>query len=279
MIVFLLALCAHASFTHESIAPALTQAGLAQTAAHEVWTPTAPAERLLISIGGTGSVPGDFRSFDELAAGLNYFVVAIDYPNRVITTVCRNSQDPHCFDTFREEIMFGRDVNPFVHVDTANSIANRIRRLLSYLIVRDARWAAFWQGDDVAWNKVTLVGHSQGAGHVAYLAKRFEVARVIMLAGPQDAYSPTQEAAWLDARGMTPGARFFALLHQQDVFGSSMQLLCFAKLSGTSPVVIAHPEEIRTRASHVVVSIWPSANPHTDVMTPLYRNVWEYFLR
>lgn len=278
--LFLLVCFGHASIRHETIAPALTQSGIVQVdGEHEVWTPQVNGDRLLLSLGGTGSRPSDFRAFDELAAKLNYFVIGLDYQNAVITTVCRASPNRDCFDTFREEIIFGHDVNPFVRVDAVNSIANRARKLLEYLVAKDPRWAAFWDGRDVRWDKVTLVGHSQGAGHVAFLSKRFPVARVIMIAGPQDAFTPKLEAPWLDLAGLTSPDRYFALLHQSDVFGSAMQLLCFTKLIGRAEVEWMRPEDVGHKTAHVVVSQWPTSDPHTSVITPIYQDVWEYFLR
>lgn len=60
-------------------------------------------------------------------------------------------------------------------------------------------------------------GHSQGAGHAAYLAKQFAVDRVLMFAGPND-YSDyfSSAANWLEQPGFAAIAKHFAYLSLND---------------------------------------------------------------
>ena len=75
--------------------------------------------------------------------------------------------------------------------DPAESIATRLLNALNYLSANDpsessVNWAQFVSAGNVVWSQVTLAGHSQGAGHAAYMGKHLALARVIMLSGPID---------------------------------------------------------------------------------------------
>ncbi len=145
-------------------------------------------KKLLISIPGTTG-PGDvMRSFDSVAALIGYHAISLDYPNNRNTASLINSTDKEVFNKFRQELDFGTPVSDSVNVDSANSIVNRITKLVIYLAkTRPTEgWNNFLDGGRIIWERVTLAGHSQGAGHVSYIAHAFRVHKVIMLSGPQD---------------------------------------------------------------------------------------------
>ena len=60
-------------------------------------------------------------------------------------------------------------------------------------------------------------GHSQGAGHACYLAKKFQVNRVLMFSGPND-YSDlfSISANWLRKPGLTPVNQHYSYLSLND---------------------------------------------------------------
>lgn len=207
---------------------------------------------LLVSLGGTGSRPEDLEAFDLQAAEMGYRVIALDYPNSVISTACRESKQPDAFDHFRAEIVQGKPESELVEVDRAHSIEGRLESVLGELSAADPSWKAF------DWSKTVVVGHSQGSGHAAYLGKLHPLQAVIMLAGPQD-----NGAGWLRQPGQTPGVNYLSFLHRQDVFGVNLQLGTIRDLGGFEPVVT--DEAV------------PDA--HMSVIDPRFRGVWSGLLK
>ncbi len=233
-------------------------------------------DRLLITLGGTNSRADELAEMQSVAANMGYHVMGIDYPNRVITTICRQAADRECFDKFRGEIMFGAPVSSVTEVNPHNCILNRIEKLLSYL-----DWQQFLlAGGEVDWSKVVLLGYSQGSGHAAYLAKLFAVERVILLAGPQD-FSNYGAASWLSQMGQTRADRFFALLHGRDPFGSEWQLSAVRGLVGDAnasyeriDLVIPDSSDARIFVSEAAVP-----DPHRAVITSAFAQAWAFLLR
>ncbi|MGH2562875.1 MAG: BPSS1187 family protein, partial [Ginsengibacter sp.] len=123
-------------------------------------------KKLLISIGGTGSYSDGMKSFDNVAALDGYHAISIDYPNGRNTATFIDSPDKAAFDKFRQELDFGTAVSDSVTVDSLNSIVNRITKLIIYLARTrpEERWNNFLAHGQIIWDRVTLAGHSQGAG-------------------------------------------------------------------------------------------------------------------
>ncbi len=235
---------------------------------HTVLTPHGKSNGLLlITLGGTHSAPDELLDFQQTAAAQGYHVLGVDYPNRVITTVCRQQSDRECFNKFRDEIVRGSAVSPWTEVNTANCILNRVQKLLQYLTLE--RWPGRWpqyldEYGSLNWRRTVLAGHSQGSGHAAYLAQIFGVQGVILIAGPQDVstYGP---ASWLARSGPTPGDAYYALLHERDPFGADWQAEAVRRLSGGSAQVIVSKAEVD--------------NPHMALITRAFEQSWALLLR
>lgn len=256
-------------FVHKTISP--KECDSAQTwgnSNHEVyWNPTLSNGKLVISTGGTRSIAIDFFEFAKVAVEQGYHVLAIDYPNKIITTDCRESKNRLCFDQFREEIVLGKQNSDLVDVDVANSIESRIKSLLRKLSKDEPeRWSQFFPNGEVAWDKVTTVGNSQGAGHAAYLGKLHKLERVIMIAGPQDHFTDLP-AGWVTRPGATPGDRYFALLHRDDYYNSKMQVSVYKKLCACDDL------------SRVIISAQRADDTHNVLLWPIYRESWAKLLR
>lgn len=78
-------------------------------------------------------------------------------------------------------------------VEPENSIAARLGKLLQYLDVKNPGkgWDHLYSGAGDAnptpvWHKIAVMGHSQGAGHAAYLGNTKEILGAVMISGPQD---------------------------------------------------------------------------------------------
>lgn len=238
--------------------------------------------RLLITLGGTGSKPEDLFDFQVTAAEVGYHVIGIDYPNTVITTVCRDVNDPKCFEKFRSEIGLGMAISDFVQVDFDNCILRRVFRLLHYLEQKDpvGGWDSFVGENFVDWGRISVAGHSQGSGHAAFMAKMFPMDRVILLAGPQDV-AQSGPASWLAVDGLTPASHFFGLLHSSDVFGSEWQLKAIrALIRDTNAGILNIDDDVPAQSNaQILISHLPVQNAHMAPVSKRMKKVWNWLLQ
>lgn len=181
-----------------------------------------PRNQLVVFMTGTNGKGTGAIFFCSTAAELGYHVVNVTYPTDVPATAARKEKDPDAMKNFRLEIIEGGDKSKFVDVDRANSIENRLIKLLQYLDKNrpTEKWGQFLDGKgQIEWSKTVPAGHSQGAGHAALIAIRHKVARVVMTGGPKDYNRYTgKPAAWY-TEPKTPINRFFNFNHIQDKQG------------------------------------------------------------
>lgn len=206
-------------------------AGLAGTTPGRHWF-CSPGEgtpwngRLLLYLVGTFGDPSEEHAVPARACELGFAAVAPMYENRdMVRTVCR--EDGPCYEAFHVEITDGGDVAPApVAVDADDSIRNRVATLLDHLSTeRGEPWVTARDrlaGGD--WSRVALAGHSQGAGHVAYLARQERAERLVLLAGPSDrlgsgtaGHAPAPWIAALETAPLRTVLRL-AYMHDDDAF-------------------------------------------------------------
>lgn len=256
--------------------PAITQARGPHLAV--VDTEAQPNGLLLLSIGGTNSIPSDFLPFDRVAAKQGYSVLALDYPNTVITTACKTSPQPDPCTLFRREIVGGEQVSDLVQVDRNNSIEHRLEALLRYQAKVDPQhYGQFVNEDGPVWNKIVVVGHSQGSGHAGFLAKKHPMQGAILLAGPQDT-TAAGPASWMAAPGATAPDHFYAFMHQDDFFDSSSQLSA-VRLIREEPA--ATPSRVDHQAPHtpIIMTDAKVRDPHMSVIGPEFADIWQSLLQ
>lgn len=263
------------------IDPNATDVGISKIhAAHvALYNGDAHNNKLVLMIPGTGGSAFSNMDIQKSLSNMGFHVIGLDYDNKVITTACTNSADPTCFDHFRQEIVFGTPVSEKTTVDSANSIYNRFYKLLLYLKKTDpaGRWDTYLSGDQIKWSKIIVAGHSQGAGHAAYLAKRFKVARAVMLSGPQDYFSKLdQPAPWLSNKGKTPASRLYAFLHKEDPFNCSWQIAGNIKLRKNVPDTISVQPDAPISRGHILLTDMKTKAPHGASLLPVFENVWRY---
>ncbi|MFT3934324.1 MAG: hypothetical protein QM726_11950 [Chitinophagaceae bacterium] len=269
-----------------TINPAQTGTGIVMVhEPHVAYIDTAvkPLGKLLLMIVGTGAGADHNVPFFNYAATLGYHVVSLDYKNNVITTVCSNSEDSSCFNRFRQEIVFGEPVSPLVEVDSVNSIYNRFQKLLLYLSKTYAKqgWGQFIKNGLIQWPKITVAGHSQGAGHAAYFGKKFPLDRVLMLAGPQDYLAKySTPAPWLSGKSTTPVSKYYAFLHVKDPYDFNKQLAddMTVMRSTTPDTLIVQPNTPVATNKHILVVNTATSNPHESMMQPGFEKAWGYLL-
>jgi pimeloyl-ACP methyl ester carboxylesterase len=239
--------------------------------------------KLVLMIVGTGGLATDDYAFDSSVASMGYHVISLDYNNTVITTACSDSKEPACFNEFRQELVFGTPVSRQVEVDSANSIYNRFTKLLAFLAKTFPQqgWDRYISQDRVQWQNIIVAGHSQGAGHAAFLGKHFPVSRVLIFAGPQDYLNNfNMPAGWLSEKGLTAGSQVYAFLHLRDPFDFNKQLAGCMKILGASAADTARVQPgVPVRGNHhILVSDIITTNPHGSVVDRQFRNVWNYML-
>lgn len=254
------------------------------TGDHIFHTPTLGGEeKLLITIGGTGSNPIEFKNVHTWGKNLGFHVLGVDYPNGLISTVCQTSTELDCYDNYRKEIVEGIDVSPILNVNRKNSIIYRIKSLIRYLAKTYPAnsWDSFLdQNGNPRFEKIMIAGHSQGAGHVGYLGKLFKFNKIIIVGGPHDQHGEVP-AKWLSHKGQTNPEDIYALLHWKDYFGYKLQIKTSRILMGNSslPLVMFDtklPEVIKGR---IFISNHPVRDPHNSLALEIYQEVWEYLLR
>ncbi|MGH2643101.1 MAG: glycoside hydrolase family 5 protein, partial [Chitinophagaceae bacterium] len=239
--------------------------------------------QLIFMIQGTGASAMDYRIPDKVFTKMGYHLVSVDYMNNVISTVCLHSKDSACADDFRREIITGDAVSNLVNVDSSNSILNRFKNFLQYLIKVDpeGKWGNFFVNGRPRWKDIIVAGHSQGAGHAAYLGKMFDVSRVLIFSGPQDYLEGLKiPAPWLSMKSATPADRYYAFLNLKDPFNVNYQILNCEKLMGLdySDTMMVSPRVLIDGHSHILVNDILTIRPHISTMFPMFRNVWAYML-
>jgi hypothetical protein len=214
---------------------------------------TVPAEDLLfVHLPGSYDVPLYSLLILDHAARLGYPAIGLRYPNGwTMSSLCLWSTDIGCFEKARLEIVDGEDRTPLLAVNRANSITNRLVKLLQYLdeLFPEDGWSRFLDGNGgVIWSKVIVSGHSQGSGHAAMIGHLHSVERVAMFAGATD-YSAYygRVAPWVGEPGATPLDRHFGFGHTADVLVPVNRLvelwttLGLAEIGGVANVDLESP--------------------------------------
>jgi len=98
----------------------------------------------------------------------------------------------------------------WVEVKPENSITARLGKLLQYLDNQNPGngWGDLYVGDTAPkpmWENIYVMGHSQGAGHAAYLGAAKKILGASMLSGPQDECidCPVGTDFWIDGKYKT----------------------------------------------------------------------------
>jgi hypothetical protein len=96
-----------------------------------------------------------------------------------------------CLMLGHKDAVFGGESEPGLWQGVAahEAIVGRLVSLLRYLHKTDptAGWSKFLKGssDTLDWPRIIVGGHSQGAGHAAFLAQQVPAAAAALLSGPQ----------------------------------------------------------------------------------------------
>jgi len=188
-----------------------------------VLAPQNPANRkkkLFLYIVGSGISETTAQEILYAGARRGYNAIAIAYRNyEAVVPLCAHSSDDDCTGKVREEILTGVDLTPLVTVTPKDALEPRLQKLLVYLRATYPAegWGDFLNGADIDWSMISAAGHSQGAGHVALLAKRHEMYRAVMISGVADFTSSGKPAPWLFRANATPVDRQYGFTNVDDM--------------------------------------------------------------
>jgi hypothetical protein len=239
------------------------------------------SHRLFVFLVGTNGKAEGSLAIDSAFAKWGYHAIGLDYEDNVVAVSCAHSQDNACFDHYRDAIVTGAPVSEKVSVDPANSILNRLRKLLSYLAKQDpdGGWGEFMAGGQPDWSRIVIAGHSQGAGHAAFIGKLFAVDRVLMFSGPQDYLDDLEKPApWQARPSATSPSRFFAFLNLNDPYNVHHQIANCAVLMGVSKpkTLMVQPNEAIHSNDQILINDLETKQAHGSTLFPKFENVWEY---
>lgn len=237
--------------------------------------------RLFLFLVGTRSKATSGLDIDSVFARWGYHAISLDYEDNVVAVSCAHSLDPSTFGRYREAIVTGAPVSAKINVDPANSILNRFQKLLVYLVKHDpdGGWGQFVTNGQPVWNRIIVAGHSQGAGHAAYIGKLYRVDRVLMFSGPQDYMDDLHKPApWQARESATPPSRFFAFLNLKDPFNVHHQIAnCMALMDmSKSETLMVKPGEVIHGDYHILINDFPTKQHHGSTLFPQFENVWKY---
>jgi hypothetical protein len=227
---------------------------------------TAPRNQLFVFLPGTGGRPMKHGplAFAKYASRCGYHAVGLMYPDAVSAQSLRDDEDIAANLKFRLAIIRADHDSPHIRVIRANSIENRLIKLLLYLERKHPRegWGQYLgPGGEIVWNKVAVAGHSQGGGHAAIIAKFHTVARVIMLGSPKDfSYRHNAPAKGFDKDNHTPPGRYFAFNHRQDAQGCTpAEQMRIFRAMGLSQLGVAEVDQAKPPygQSHVLFTNCP----------------------
>jgi hypothetical protein len=205
---------------HLEVTPTATDSAITSpNDVHEVFSPDGAGNgKLLVFLPGTDGKPANAQRFLVEAARLGYHAVGLDYPDSEAAGSCK--QDLACYAPFRDAIVNGSNAKSPIQIAAADSITNRLTKLVAYLAKSDKSWAVFLDANGALdYRSIAFAGLSQGGGHAAFIAKRHEVARVIMFSSVTDAAnktSPPTPATWIGDKSATPIDRFYGFDHDSD---------------------------------------------------------------
>ena len=175
---------------------------------------------LLVYFSGTGGTPMTGWLFLEAGAKAGYRVIGLEYDNASsVPGICEKKPDETCSDRFRQKRVFGDDVTKDIDDLPAESIVNRLTKLLQYLDEhhRADGWGRYLRKGQPDWSRIAFAGHSQGGGMAAFIAKKKRVARVIVISGAADRVETTKGfAPWVASKSATPMNRWYAAYHAKE---------------------------------------------------------------
>ncbi|MDG2535874.1 hypothetical protein P6144_19585 [Sphingomonas sp. HITSZ_GF] len=259
-------------------------------------SPSARVGRLALFILGTNSSETKEQEIVYAAAKRGYHAITLAYPNYdAVAMLCSGVSDTACTAKVRQEMLTGVDLSTRVAVAPKDALETRLQKLLAYLNTTYPAegWGTYLSGTAINWSMISAIGHSQGAGHVAYLAKLHTLYRATMLSGVADKTSAGAVAPWLSNTNVTPAASQYGFSHSSDATvtiataeasWNAIGLASFGALTSTDGVAAPYGGSHKLKTALAPAS---GANIHLSMAdddklprnsdgTPKYEPVWDY---
>jgi hypothetical protein len=211
----------------------VNDAGISTTRGQNlVWLPPQSRRvgKLLVFLpsGGANNLPTEFTWVGTEGARLGYHTIVLAYRNEVGINAlpplgCGTNEEAsgaplNCAIQARMELLGGGGESSVVDIDRANSIENRLTKVLQHLEATypEEGWSPFLDTGGAKpapkWSETVIAGQSLGSGQAVLIGMLHSVHRVAAFAGWTDA-----NHGWVSL-GMTPSERYSTLIHQRDNF-------------------------------------------------------------
>ena len=279
----------------ESILPAATDQAIDQALGpHYVayGLDVAHRGRLFVYLHGLGGVASGATELIKTAAELGFHAVGITYVNEVVPFASCGTVSSQCYEDLRREMLDGVDRSPFVDISPANSVVNRVRRLVEHLeqLHPGEGWGSFAPSGEPAWGSIVVWGHSQGGANAAMLARHVALAGVAM-SGQATDFVNGQPASWWSTH-LTLTQRMYGFCHTQDQLSAKLLVWDRQGLDDFGPVVDIALSPLPYQGTHQLSTSVPPAvsgqfhnsvvadavTPRNPDGTPVYEPVWRFML-
>lgn len=155
------------------------------TAAHFVSVQTGSVLRniLFVNLPGTNRTPSQCRVIAQKAVSMGYHAISLTYVNQTAgNPLCSPTGDTTCHVRLRREVIDGIDRHTAIDITPANSIINRLTRLLIYMnkVQPTQGWGQYVVNGQINWPNVIIAGHSQGGALAGVIGRFYPVRRIIM---------------------------------------------------------------------------------------------------
>jgi hypothetical protein len=254
------------------------------------------AHKLFLYIVGSGISETTAQEIMYEGARRGYHAIAIAYRNyEAVVPLCARSVDPDCTGKVREEILTGQDLSPLVTVEPKDALEPRLQKLLAYLRATypTEGWGDFLLGNEINWSMISAAGPSQGAGHVALLAKRHAMYRAVMISGVADVTFTRKPAPWLSRPNATPVDRQYGFGNVADMtVPLDVAAASWKAIGLKGPLTSVDGKAPDFGGSHMLATATPPAsgrNVHVGMVdddtlarhrdgTPVHEAVWDFLI-
>jgi hypothetical protein len=233
--------------------------------------------KLFVFLAGGNGEPSSTVDMLDFAAARGLHAIGPSFTTDVLVAdVCPKDPDPNCSGNVRKEVLEGMDTSPHLVVTPANSLDNRITKLLAYLAKSFPAegWGVYLESEAgqparVRWSEVIVAGRSLGASEAACVGKRRAVHRVQMHSGPGDSRLEMHAASapWLEEPSLTPGDRMYGFSNTGDP-GHADQLRAWAALGLPGNPVSVDDHKPPYAGSHQLITSFGAAGGAHGSTTP-----------
>lgn len=159
-----------------------------------------PQNKLVVYLPDHGRLPLETADFGGYAALQGYHVVSLNYVNSTaFIPQAAVSADADSFAKARREMLTGEDVSALVAVSRAESLQNRLVKLLQHL---DAKypgedWGRYLNSGIPDSSAIIVCGSGQGATNAAMFAREYKVDKAVCFSLSEDKLQNNTIAGWM----------------------------------------------------------------------------------